>query len=302
MPGTYFGPHNEQYSDYPDGGNSNLGQWPLGHTLILPDSREYKFTLNDGTVEVAGYLYQGVAPVAAHMDVLVTAVAAIGATAISGTMTATAAAIDIYTEGQVHTNKATGFGDSFRIKRAFSAGDAHAAVSSTGTLTVNLEAGEKLQVAIDTTTEVSFSRNRYHATTLHLSPPTSRLTGVSPGVAAANRFYWSQVKGYAAVLANISLYAGHPVQADLATNGAVESYKRRMTSSSTGSVLTAGTALAFNLTDSDGSVSGLFAAVSASVDTVYDITGGVAGRSPVVGVCVKANASLEFALIDLNII
>jgi len=149
---------------------------------------------------------------------------------------------------------------------------------------------------------LSFTRNRYHATLIHDSPPTATLTGVSPGVAAASRFYWSQVKGYAAVMASGTLLVGLPVQADITNDGYVESVKRRVASSSTGSVLTAGTALALNLLDQDGSASGLFVAASVSTGTVWDISAGIANNAPVVGICVKVNASTEYALIDLNIV
>src|SRR3990167_4547992 len=301
MPGTSFGPYDEQYSDYANGGHANVGRWPLGHTLILPDGREYKFTLNDGTIEVAGNLYQGVAPLAGHTNRAVTTAAAIDATAITASITTTVAGTDIYAEGIVHVNDVTGEGYSYRIRRAMTAGAAHASAASTATLTVNLESGENIQVALDTTSEVTFTRNRYHQVTVHLSPPTAQLSGVSPGVAAADRFYWSQVKGYAAVLANLTLLAGLPVQADIAVNGAVESYKRRMQISSTGSVLTAGTALRANVLDQDGSAVGIYMAVSASVTLVYDITGGIANNSPIVGQCIKANSSTEFGLIDLMI-
>ncbi len=301
MPGTFFGPHSEQYSDYAAEGNANLGRFPLGHTLILPDGREYHFTLNDGTVEVAGSLYQSTAGVGGHFDDLCDVARAIGAIAISATLTATAAAVDIYSEGIVHTNDDTGQGYSHRIRRAFTEGEAHAAAASTGVLTVALESGESVQVALTTASRVTFTRNRYHAATIHESPPSAALTGVSPGVAAANRFYWSQVRGYAAVLADLTLLEGLPVQASIALNGAVENVKRRVQMSSTGSVLTAGTALGANLFDQDGSVVGLFAAVSASVTTVYDISGGISVNAPPVGTCVQANASTDLALIDLRI-
>ena len=305
MPGVYFGPYNEQYSDYAHGGNANLGRWPLGHTLILPDGREYKFLLNDGTVEVAGNLYQSVAALAGHTNQAVTTAAAIGATSITSTITTTVVGTDIYAEGMVHVNDVTGEGYSYRIRRAMSAGNAHASAASTATLTVNLETGEKVQVALDTTSEVTFTRNRYHATTIHLSPPTALLTGVSPGVAAANRFYWSQTKGYAAVLAEIgTLYAGLPVQAGTTTDGAIESHKRRVKTLGT-TVLFVTTGLwGIALTDSDGTaITGLFAIAStnAIAPATYDISGGVAYNSPMVGTCVKANGSTEFALVDLRI-
>lgn len=302
MPRTYFAPWRENYSDYASVGNANLGRYPLGTQMILPDGREYRFALNDGTVEIAGNLYQGVAAVSNHTNVVADVVRAIGATTISATLGATAAAVDIYAEGVVHTNDATAEGYSYRIRRAMSAGAAHASVATSSILTVNLEPGESVQVALDTTSEVTFTRNRYHQITLHPSPPTAALSGVSPGVAAANRFYWSQVKGYSAVLANLTLLAGLPVQAAIAVDGSVENVKRRLQTSTTGSVLTAGTAYASPLFDQDGSATGLIAVTSISTVTVFDVSGGIANNSPVVGICVKANASTEQALIDLNIV
>lgn len=306
MPQVYYGPHGENNSTYPSAGHANLGRFPLGHTLILPDGREYKFTLNDGTIEVAGNLYQGVAALAGHTNRPADVARAIGAIAISGNITTTIAAADIYTEGVIHVNDAVGEGYSYRIKRAMTAGDAHASAASTAALTVNLVAGESVQVALDTTSEVTFTRNRYHQTTIHLSPPTASLTGVSPGVAAADRFYWSQVKGYAAVLVRTAaagvVLAGLPVQASIgSTTGAVEGAKRRLQLSSTGSVLTAGTNLRAAVLDQDGSDTGLGIVVSASVTQVYDVTGGIANNAPIVGMCIKANATTEFALIDLMI-
>ena len=301
MPGTYFGPYSEGYSTYAFQTHANLGRFPLGHTLILPDGREYKFTLNDGTVEVAGNLYQSVAAVADHTNVTADVARAIAATAISGTLGATAAAVDIYSEGVVHTNDVTGEGYSYRIRRAMTAGGAHASVATSSVLTVNLEPGESVQVALDTSTNISFTRNRYHQTTIHLSPPTATLTGVSPGVAAANRFYWTQTKGYAAVLANLTLLAGLPAQASIDINGAVETLKRRLQITTTGSVLTAATAMRAAVVDQDGSDTAVFVSVSVSTATVFDMSGGIANNSPVVGMCVKANASTDFALIDLNI-
>lgn len=301
MPGTFYSPYNENYKTYADEGNANLGRFPLGHNLILPDGREYKFTLNDGTAEVAGNLYQSVAAVDNHTSVVCDVVRAIGAAAISATLGATAAAVDIYAEGVVHVNDIDGEGYSYRIRRAMTEGNAHAAVATSSIITVNLEAGESVQVALVTTSQVTLTRNRYHRTTIHLGPPTAALTGVSPGVAAANRFYWSQTKGYAAVLANLTLLAGLPVQASIDVNGAVEMVKRRLQVNATGSVLTAGFSQAAAVVDQDGNNTGLAVAVSVSTTAVFDVTGGIANNSPLVGLCIKANASTDFALIDLNI-
>ena len=301
MPRTFYGPIGERNSDYANAGNANLGRFPLGHILILPDNREYRFALNDGTVEVAASLYQSVAAVAGHTNIIADVARAIGATAVSATLNTTAATIDIYAEGIVHINDAVGEGYAYRIKRAMNAGDAHAATVATGVLTVSLDPGETVQVALTTASEMSFSRNRFHAVLIHASPPTAGIAGVSPGVAAANRFYWSQVKGYASVLASGTLLAGLPVMAGITTDGSVESAKRRLQAVSTGSVLTASTQYAANIVDQDGTTTGLAVVTSVSTATLIDATGGIANNAPIVGMCIKANASTEQALIDLLI-
>ena len=301
MPRTYFGPYDERNQNYANAGNANIGRYPMGTRLILPDEREYRFVLNDGTVEIAGNLYQAVASVADHRNRPVDVARAIDAVLASATLTGTAAAVDIYAEGMVHTNDEVGEGYSYRIRRADTSGAAHAAAVASGVLTVNLQAGEQIQVALTTVSEVTFTRNRYHQVLITAAPPTALVAGVSPGVAALDRYYWAQVKGYAAVLANLTLLAGLPVQADIAVAGAVETVKRRVRTGGTVTVIMP-TSGVMPLTDQDGSiVVGVLSARSVSTAADIDISGGIAINSPVLGMCVKANASTEFALIDLNI-
>ena len=302
MPREFFGPFGAQDDTFANAGNANLGRFPLGEVLILPDGRVYKFALNDATAEVAGSLYQSVAPVAGHTNRLADVVRAIGAVAVSATLATTAAADDIYAEGTVHTNDEVGEGYTYRVRRANTIEAAHADAVATGVLTVNLAAGESIQVALTTASEMSFTRNRYHAVLIHASPPTAGLAGVSPGVAAADRFYWSQVKGYAAVLASGTLLAGLPVMAGVTTDGSVESSKRRVgTAGTTALVSTAAHAVLF-LLDQDGTTTA-YAIVTTTTGTTVtrDVTSGIADNAPNVGVCVKANASTELALIDLAI-
>ena len=297
MPGTYFGPFNEQFSTYANGGNINLGLKPLGHRLILPDGRIYRFALNDGTAEVAGNLYQSVAPVADHTNVTADAARAINAVIISGTLGATSALADIYAEGSVHINDAVGEGYFYRIRQAKTAGLAHALAAASAVLTVNLVAGERVQVALTTASEITFTRNRFHQTLIHPAPPTARLAGVSPGVAAADRFYWSQVMGEAAVLAQQTLLAGLPVQAGITVDGSVENAKRRVRSGST--AVTGITDSGALLEDQDGSEVNI-RAIGNTIDTTYDISGPILVNAPLVGMCIVANASSEYGLIDLT--
>lgn len=228
MPGTYYGPFGAQFDTHAEPAGSNCGRFPLGHRLVLPDQREYRYTLNDATAEVAGNLYEGNAPDTAHggsTGLACDVARAVGATQISATLGASAAAIDLYEEGFVHVNvgSAAGQGTGYRIRRAIAEGQGHAAVASSGVITVNLEPGESVQVAlVATTSEVGFTRNRYHRVIIHpASDPAAWLVGISPGVCAADRYYYSQVKGYAAVLAAASVLNDDVAVASTGTAGAV---------------------------------------------------------------------------------
>lgn len=304
MPGTFFGPFDERNQDYAAGNNANVGRFPLGHILILPDGRTFKFTLNDGTVEVAGNIYQSVVGLANHTNVTADVARAVDSIAISATLGATAAAIDIYAEGWVHSNNDAGESYNYRIARARAAGNAHAAAASSGVLTVNLESAEQVQVALTSASEVTFTRNRYHQVLIHPAPPTANLAGVSPGVAAADRFYWSQVHGYAAVLADGTLLEGLPVQASITTGGSLENLKRRARSG--GTTVAMGTVpvkSGLRLTDQDGTTTDFYniASTTVAATATYDISGPIAINAPPVGRCVAANSTGQYALIDLDI-
>ena len=290
------GPHGEQYSTYPAANDGRTGRWPLGHYLVLPDGRKYRFTLNDATVEVAGNLYQASLPVANHDELVVSTVPAAGDTALVATLDATSAARDLYSEGTIHTNKATSLGYAYHIKRAMSDGEGHAAVASSGIITVNLEDGETVQVAGSGSTEVTLTKNRFDTVLIHASPPTAMLVGVSPGVCAASRYYWSQVSGEAAVLADGTLLVGNMVQASITVDGAVEGYKRRLTMGSSDAADTDAGTLA---EDQDGNET-LVRIMGGVSDIAYDITGPIAGRAPLVGICAVVNITAEYALIDLK--
>ena len=227
MPRVFYGPFSSQYATHAEPAGGNCGLFPLGTKLVLPDEREFRYSLNDGTVEVAGNLYEATVPDTAHGG-STTAIAcdvarAIGATAISATLGASAAAVDLYSEGVIHINVGSGLGYGYRIRRAIAAGQAHAAVLSSGIITVNLEPGESVQVALAaTTTEVTLNRNRHHAILIHpASDPTGQLAGISPGVCAADRYYYAQFKGVAAVLFAASVLNDDVAVASTGTAGAV---------------------------------------------------------------------------------
>ncbi len=199
MPGTYFGPFGTQYNSHAEPTGSNCGRFPLGHKMILPDGREYRFALATSAVRIAGRLYQSSLPIAEHLETVVSTTPAIGDKTVASTLGAAAAAIDVYSEGMVHFNKSTGLNLGYRIRRAIAEGQAHAAVLASGIITVNLEPGETVQVAGAADTEASYTQNRFRATIIHPSPPTAALSGVANWAATASQYYYEQVSGPAAV-------------------------------------------------------------------------------------------------------
>lgn len=298
MPGVYFGPYDERNQDYANAGNANLGNYPLGHTLIIPDGREYKYTLNDGTVEVAGNLYQSVAPVDNHTDLACDVARAVDAIVISATSGATLGAVDIYTEGTIHVDAAPGEGYAYAIARARTAGAAHAAWATNAVATMNLAAGEQVQVALTTASDVTLTRNSWHQPLLAIAPPTAGLSGVSPGVAAADRFYWQQVRGYAAIFVDGTLIVGQPVMASIGTTGRMESYKRRIRTTTVTALQASTTPHMYSfLLDHLGTTT--LARLMTTVTGTFDISGPAAANAPITGQCIKVNDDGEYGLVDL---
>jgi hypothetical protein len=134
-------------------------------------------------------------------------------------MGAVAAAIDDYSEGTVHTNDLTGEGYLFRIRRAIAAGQANAAAAASAILTVALSPGEAVQVATISTTDLTFSYNRFFRTVIQPTAPVAAMSGVAPGVGAASQYGYEQVKGYAAVFTQGTLLIGNPAVPSLTTAG-----------------------------------------------------------------------------------
>ena len=77
----------------------------------------------------------------------------------------------------------------------------------------------------------------------------------------------------------------------------MENAKRRVRSGTT--AVTGITDSGALLTDQDGAEVNI-RAIGNTVSTTYDISAGIAYNAPLVGMCIKANASSEYGLIDLT--
>ncbi len=199
MPRTYYTTFGKQKDTFALPAGGNTGPYPLGSMLVLPDERWFRLNLAVAT-QIAGRVQDTIAPQVDHFEIVVSTIPAVGDKTIAATLAGTAiAAVDIYSEGFAHFNKLAGLDYGHRIRRAIATGQAHAAVAAAGIITVNLEPGETVDVAGQSTTEVTLTRNRFHSTVI---APTSTLAapaGIAIGLTAAGRYGYLQTKGFCAV-------------------------------------------------------------------------------------------------------
>ncbi|MCB7128070.1 MAG: hypothetical protein J3T61_00840 [Candidatus Brocadiales bacterium] len=240
MPRVFFGPYGTQFNSH------SSQQFASGAVLELPDHRLYRYALATAAARVAGKVYQAALPISTSTQLVVSTTPVAGDTTLAATHGAATLVVDFFSEGMVHTNKATGLDYGFRIRRAIEAGQAHAAVASSGVVTVNLEPGETVQVAGVSTTEITLTENRFRNTLIHDSPPTARLTGVANWAATASQYYYEQTQGPAAVTASGTLVIG-----DLCVPSAT----------------TDGTAMPSAALETDGPIIGIVAHVNITAET-----------------------------------
>ena len=195
----------------------------MGTKLVLPDGRVFRYALAGATALAVGKLNQMAAPVANHLNKACDVARAIGATEISATLGATAAAANLYAEGFVHVNDATAEGHTYKIKE-------HAAAALSTVLTVTLADGVTVQVAlVAATSEVTFTRNPYAGIIVCPTTLTAAVAGVNPVAVTAAYYFWLQTWGPAAVLANGTLVVGKMCANPATTAGSVDTYPITLT-------------------------------------------------------------------------
>lgn len=174
----------------------------LGSIMEFPDGRVFRFGVAGAVALAPGKLHQSALPVANHLNIAVAANAAIGDTRVSVTLGATAAAANLYQDGYLAVNDATGEGHYYRIK-------SHDAIGSAGTGWINLYEDSPILVAlVASTSEVTLVHNRFKDVLIQASPPTADLAGVTMCNVAAAAYCWLQTRGPANVLASGTLVIG----------------------------------------------------------------------------------------------
>lgn len=119
-----------------------------------------------------------------------------------------------YNEGLLYVVSGGGAGQVYRISASL------AGVDSDNTLTVIID-GVRITGFNIATTRVTLLQNKFKTLAIAEAPPSTAVIGVSPAAVAANRFFWLQTHGAAAVLQEGGLQVNLPIAASPETSGAV---------------------------------------------------------------------------------
>jgi len=164
-----------------------LGQWGM-----TPDGRMFRWAFSGGAIG-AGQRVESAPTVAADdMDLAVAAAAAVGATTISVT-TAGAIALNLYQDGYIYVNDVDGEGHLYCIR-------SHPAAANAATLVLTLH--ETVREALTVNSQAGLIRNKYKDVVIGAAGSNVGATvGVAPTEVTDDDYFWCQVAGYTAGLA-----------------------------------------------------------------------------------------------------
>lgn len=184
----------------------------VGQRAYTADGCRWRWVLNGAAALVTGNVIQSPAQILNHQR-CTAAVAAIGATSITATLGATAATLNQYAEGYAMIQLTPGNGYRYSIS-------GHAAAALSAALTVNLIREETVQVALTTSSKVTFIPNPYSGV---IQSPVTTLTGIVVGVAQypieIGYYGWIQTWGMACVLNVGTTGVGNQVSAPTTSAG-----------------------------------------------------------------------------------
>jgi hypothetical protein len=194
----------------------------FGQTVETNDGRTFVLAANTSTSTtlLPGQLVSAAVGVANHVNQTGVALS-IGAQTATWTIGATAVSVGQYTNGYLFTNTGgTGYGQTYNIL-------SHTTPGSAGSITVNL--ADQIYVATTTSTKFSLLPNPYSNTVIFAHGSSTALVAagvpqVTVPVATTTpyTYYWSQIGGPSAVLANGTPGIGSSVIPSATTDGAVD--------------------------------------------------------------------------------
>lgn len=184
----------------------------LGMRLAMDDGRVFRLAKAGAVALAAGKMCQGAPPVANHLNCAVAEAVPVGKMGIKVTIGATAMEKDQYRDGTLHVNDVDSEGYIYKIK-------SNPAIPSSGTGYIELY--DPVAKALTTSSEVTFCKNLWDGTVV---VPSGGLTQAPAGVPIVdvppNHYYWSQVRGPAAVLTQGTVVIGQKVGIGGAADGA----------------------------------------------------------------------------------
>ncbi len=195
---------------------SSTANQALGTLRPLSDGRVFAYSQAGAVDMVAGTLNQMAVQVANHLNLAVAA-AAIGDITVTPTLGATAATLGQYSEGFLYHNRTGVLGQMYKVAT-------NAAADASATCAVTLS--DPVRVALGSSDEVTLVKHPQDGVIIYPTASTRVATGVAPIAVTAANYFWNQVKGPAAILADGTLILGNHVRASDGTAGSVENLDR----------------------------------------------------------------------------
>jgi hypothetical protein len=188
---------------------------PLGTRGYTSDGRRFRYAQVGATDTVAGSLYQGAAPVTAHLA-NTPPVVAIGAKSFVYTPGAAAGAANLYAEGYLQVDTAgSGAPNGYTYQVS-----GHAAIASSTAFTLNLV--DPIQVALATSSRVGLMPNAFKNVIVAATTVTAAAVGVAPTVIADVEYGWLQTWGPCSALINGTPGVGIGLVSSATTAGAFD--------------------------------------------------------------------------------
>ena len=165
----------------------------LGAETAFPDGRKYRYVENGGTAIEEGMIVASEAPAGNHDEDLAVATTAAGASSITVTLGATAAAKNLYAEGYIFFNLPT---LSTAGSRVFYKIKSHPQADGSATLALTIDEPDNTVIAVTNGTETAgLIKNPYKDIVVAPAAVAGRFVGLSVCQIAANYYGWVQVAG-----------------------------------------------------------------------------------------------------------
>ncbi|MFA5377305.1 MAG: hypothetical protein WC455_16260 [Dehalococcoidia bacterium] len=179
--------------------------FPVG-SIVYEGEDVYAYCKNGSVALNIAAPIQGAARAHAEQDddIVVAAIAAIGATAVSLTSTANLDTApndedNDFAGGWLYVNDEAGQGQMYRIK---SNGGFSGTANSTFTLY------DPLTIALSVASQVGLVRNKYYRTLVTPAPLTAPFAGFPLIAVTASYYFWSKIKGPVPAIANAAITLG----------------------------------------------------------------------------------------------